>query len=139
MAKYFEEPSRTFSEYLLIPGYSGPDNIPEKVDLSAPLVKYKKGEEPLQSVELVTTSVKTPMGSKKPILEMWAIDTKHTIQLNDNDEVAAWKKTLEDQILSELNAIQLKKEEEVSFKAGQLVGVLYDGGKCCMKQISNKE
>ena len=46
MAKYFEEPSRTFSEYLLIPGYSGPDNIPEKVDLSAPLVKYKKGEEP---------------------------------------------------------------------------------------------
>ena len=46
MAKYFNEPSRTFSEYLLIPGYSGPDNIPEKVDLSAPLVKYKKGEEP---------------------------------------------------------------------------------------------
>jgi IMP dehydrogenase len=46
MAKYYDEPSRTFSEYLLIPGYSGPDNIPEKVDLSAPLVKYKKGEEP---------------------------------------------------------------------------------------------
>ncbi len=46
MAKYFNEPSRTFSEYLLIPGYSGPDNIPEKVDLSAPLVKYKKGEKP---------------------------------------------------------------------------------------------
>ena len=79
--------------------------------------KYKKGEEPLQSVELVTTSVKTPMGSKKPVLEMWAIDTKHTIQLNDNDEVAAWKKTLEDQILSELNAIQLKKEEELKAQA----------------------
>ena len=46
MAKYYDEPSRTFSEYLLIPGYSGPDNIPEKVDLSAPLVRYKKGEEP---------------------------------------------------------------------------------------------
>jgi len=79
--------------------------------------KYKKGEEALQSVELVTTSVKTPMGSKKPVLEMWAIDTKHTIQLNDNDEVAAWKKTLEDQILSELNAIQLKKEEELKQQA----------------------
>jgi len=79
--------------------------------------QYKKGEEPLQSVELVTTSVKTPMGSKKPVLEMWAIDTKHTIQLNDNEEVAAWKKTLEDQILSELNAIQLKKEEELKQQA----------------------
>jgi len=79
--------------------------------------KYKKGEEALQSVELVTTSVKTPVGSKKPVLEMWAIDTKHTIQLNDNDEVAAWKKTLEDQILSELNAIQLKKEEELKQQA----------------------
>ena len=46
MAKYYDEPSRTFNEYLLIPGYSGPDNIPANVDLSAPLVKYKKGEEP---------------------------------------------------------------------------------------------
>ena len=80
---------------------------------------YKKGEEALQSVELVTTSVKTPPGSKKPILEMWAIDTKHTIQLNDSDEVAAWKKTLEDQILSELNAIQLRKEEELKQQANE--------------------
>ena len=37
MAKYYNEPSRTFSEYLLIPGYSGPDNIPEKVDLKEEL------------------------------------------------------------------------------------------------------
>ncbi len=44
MAKYFEEPSRTFSEYLLIPGYTSEDCIPAKVDLSTPLVKFKKGE-----------------------------------------------------------------------------------------------
>lgn len=45
MAHYFTEPSRTFSEYLLIPGYTGPDCIPANVSLKAPLCKYKKGSE----------------------------------------------------------------------------------------------
>ncbi len=45
MAHYCKEPSRTFSEYLLIPGYTGPDCIPNNVDLSTPLCKYKKGKE----------------------------------------------------------------------------------------------
>ena len=46
MAFYFEEPSRTFSEYLLIPGYSSTQCIPSQVNLKTPLVKYKKGTEP---------------------------------------------------------------------------------------------
>ena len=45
MAHYCKEPSRTFSEYLLIPGYTGPDCIPNNVDLRTPLCKYRKGEE----------------------------------------------------------------------------------------------
>ncbi len=45
MAYYFEEPSRTFGEYLLVPGYSSSECIPQKVDLKTPLVKFKKGEE----------------------------------------------------------------------------------------------
>ena len=45
MAHYCKEPSRTFSEYLLIPGYTGPDCIPNNVDLSTPLCKYRKGKE----------------------------------------------------------------------------------------------
>ena len=45
MATYFNEPSRTFSEYLLIPGYSGEEHTPDNVDLTTPLVKFKKGEE----------------------------------------------------------------------------------------------
>ncbi len=45
MAHYCKEPSRTFSEYLLIPGYTGPDCIPANVDLKTPLCKFKKGEE----------------------------------------------------------------------------------------------
>ncbi len=46
MAYYFSEPSRTFSEYLLVPGYTSPECIPANVNLSTPLVKFKKGEEP---------------------------------------------------------------------------------------------
>ena len=45
MAIYCQEPSRTFSEYLLIPGYTSKDCIPANVSLKTPLVKYRKGEE----------------------------------------------------------------------------------------------
>ncbi len=45
MAHYMTEPSRTFSEYLLIPGYTSPECIPANVSLRTPLVKYRKGEE----------------------------------------------------------------------------------------------
>lgn len=45
MAYYYEEASHTFSEYLLVPGYSGEDCIPSSVSLKTPLVKYRKGEE----------------------------------------------------------------------------------------------
>lgn len=46
MAVYFSEPSRTFNEYLLIPNLTTELCIPANVDLSAPLVKFKKGEKP---------------------------------------------------------------------------------------------
>lgn len=45
MAFYFEEPSRTFSEYLLVPGYTSEECIPNKVSLRTPLVKFRKGQE----------------------------------------------------------------------------------------------
>ena len=45
MAFYYSEPSRTFSEYLLVPGYSSEECIPDRVSLKTPLVKYRKGEE----------------------------------------------------------------------------------------------
>ncbi len=45
MAIYCQEPSRTFSEYLLIPGYTSRECIPANVSLRTPLVKYRKGEE----------------------------------------------------------------------------------------------
>ena len=45
MAYYFSEPSRTFGEYLLVPGYSSSECIPSAVSLRTPLVKYRKGQE----------------------------------------------------------------------------------------------
>ena len=45
MATYITEPSHTFSEYLLIPGYTDENCIPANVSLKTPLVKYRKGEE----------------------------------------------------------------------------------------------
>ena len=46
MAHYFEEPSRTFNEYLLVPGYSSKECRVENVSLKTPITKFKKGEEP---------------------------------------------------------------------------------------------
>lgn len=45
MAFYFKEPSRTFNEYLLVPGYSSKECKMENVSLKTPVVKFKKGEE----------------------------------------------------------------------------------------------
>ena len=56
MAVFFNEPSRTFSEYLLIPGYSDENCTPANVSLKTPLVKFKKGEEASISINIPMTS-----------------------------------------------------------------------------------
>lgn len=56
MAKYFDEPSRTFSEYLLIPGYSSAECRVENVSLKTPVTKFKKGEEPEITMNIPMTS-----------------------------------------------------------------------------------
>lgn len=56
MAYYFSEPSHTFNEYLLIPGYSSAECIPSNVSLKTPLVKFKKGEEPAITMNIPMVS-----------------------------------------------------------------------------------
>ena len=56
MAYYFSEPSRTFSEYLLIPGYSSDKCVPTNVSLKTPVAKFKKGEEPSLTMNIPLTS-----------------------------------------------------------------------------------
>lgn len=56
MAYYYKEPSHTFSEYLLVPGYSSSECQPKNVSLKTPLVKFKKGEEPSISLNIPMVS-----------------------------------------------------------------------------------
>ncbi|MBQ3085867.1 MAG: IMP dehydrogenase [Clostridia bacterium] len=56
MAFYYTEPSHTFSEYLLIPGYTSETCIPANVSLRTPLVKFKKGEKSAISLNIPMTS-----------------------------------------------------------------------------------
>jgi len=57
MAYYYSEPSHTFSEYLLIPGYTSEQCVPDNVSLRTPLTKYRKGvEEPAISLNIPMTS-----------------------------------------------------------------------------------
>ncbi|MBQ1439098.1 MAG: IMP dehydrogenase, partial [Solobacterium sp.] len=56
MAKYYSEPSHTFSEYLLVPGLTGEKNIPTNVSLKTPLTKYKKGQKPAISLNIPMVS-----------------------------------------------------------------------------------
>ncbi len=52
MAFYYSEPSHTFSEYLLVPGYTDENCVPSNVSLKTPLVKFRKGEEPAISLNV---------------------------------------------------------------------------------------
>ena len=52
MAQIIEKVSRTFGEYLLIPGLTTKECTPQNVSLKTPLVKYKKGEEPKISLNI---------------------------------------------------------------------------------------
>lgn len=56
MAHYYHEPSHTFNEYLLIPGYTSPECIPANVTLRTPLVRYRKGEKPAISLNIPLVS-----------------------------------------------------------------------------------
>ena len=56
MAYFYDEPSRTFNEYLLIPGYSSADCRVEHVSLRTPVVKFRKGETPALSMNIPMTS-----------------------------------------------------------------------------------
>ena len=70
MAYYYPEPSRTFGEYLLVPGYSSSANVPDAVDLKTPLVKYKKGQEdcPLtMNIPMVSAVMQAVSGEKLAI------------------------------------------------------------------------
>ena len=56
MAVFFEGESHTFSEYLLVPGYSSCENVPANVSLETPLVRFNRGEKPSISMHIPLVS-----------------------------------------------------------------------------------
>lgn len=69
MAFYFKEPSRTFSEYLLVPGYSSSECTPANVSLKTPLTKFKKGEEPAitMNIPMVSAIMQSVSGERMAV------------------------------------------------------------------------
>lgn len=69
MAHIFEEPSRTFSEYLLVPGYSSKECRVDNVSLKTPVVKFRKGEEPelTMNIPLVSAIMQAVSGDELAI------------------------------------------------------------------------
>ncbi len=66
MATIINEPSHTFNEYLLIPGYSSSQCVPANVSLRTPLVKYRRGEEcPItMNIPMVSAIMQSVSGDK---------------------------------------------------------------------------
>jgi len=66
MAIFINEPSHTFNEYLLIPGYSSSECVPANVSLKTPLVKYKKGEQPaiMMNIPMVSAIMQSVSGDR---------------------------------------------------------------------------
>ncbi|MCL2632999.1 MAG: IMP dehydrogenase [Oscillospiraceae bacterium] len=56
MANIFPEPSYTFGEYLIVPGYSSKECIPQNVSLKTPAVKFKRGETPAITLNIPLVS-----------------------------------------------------------------------------------
>jgi IMP dehydrogenase len=56
VATYYTEPSRTFSEFLLIPNLTTKDCNPSNVSLRTPLVKFRRGETPALSLNIPFSS-----------------------------------------------------------------------------------
>ena len=56
MATFFPGESHTFSEYLLVPGYSSAQNVPQNVSLQTPLVRFRRGEKSAISLNVPMTS-----------------------------------------------------------------------------------
>ncbi len=69
MAFYYSEPSHTFSEYLLVPGYSSAECIPSNVTLKTPVVKFRRGEQsPLtMNIPLVSAIMQSVSDDKMAI------------------------------------------------------------------------
>lgn len=71
MAHFYNEPSRTFNEYLLIPNLTKKGCIPENVSLKTPIAKYKKGEKSSLEINIpVASAIMQSVSDDKMAIEL---------------------------------------------------------------------
>src|SRR5690349_2181124 len=56
MAFIYDEPSRTFGEYLLIPNLTRRDAVPANVNLATPVARFQRGNSPPLTIHVPITS-----------------------------------------------------------------------------------
>jgi IMP dehydrogenase len=56
MATYYNEPSRTFNEYLLLPNLTSKECTPQNINLRTPIVKFSKGQEASMHINIPLVS-----------------------------------------------------------------------------------
>ncbi|RIL12189.1 MAG: IMP dehydrogenase, partial [Proteobacteria bacterium] len=66
MARILDDISRTFREFLLLPGYTTKDHVPNRVSLKTPLSSFKRGEEPRArlNIPLVSAAMQAVSGAE---------------------------------------------------------------------------
>ena len=113
MAYYYDEPSRTFNEYLLVPGHTPATCIPASVSLKTPLVKYRKGEEecPLSLNIPMVSAIMAAVSDDNMAVALATEGGLSFIYGNQTIEQEAAKKDLVMPILLEVNVA----EEESKF------------------------
>lgn len=81
MATFINEPSHTFNEYLLIPGYSSDQCVPANVSLRTPLVKYRRGETPSITMNIPMVSAIMQAVSGDRLAVALAIEGRRIVHL----------------------------------------------------------
>lgn len=69
MAKILDEVSRTFSEFLIIPGLTAKKHVPANIDLRAPVARFKKkpGSSFMLNTPFVSASMQAVSGAELAI------------------------------------------------------------------------
>ncbi len=69
MAYFYDEPSHTFSEYLLVPGYSSAECLPANVSLKTPVVRFGRGEKSalMMNTPLVSAIMQSVSGDRMAV------------------------------------------------------------------------
>jgi len=71
MAFYYNEPSRTFSEYLLLPNLTTKECTPQNINLRTPIVKFQKGQEASMHINIpLVSSIMQAVSDSRMAIEL---------------------------------------------------------------------